>query len=114
MWFASIESQFLIAGITKELTKYHYVIAAMACEILNHASGIMRQSPKEASIPYTCIKKRLISHFPYSSTIRLRTLLSDIVLGDKNPSYLLHEMQRLAGGKPQSRYFEYRACNMYL
>ncbi|GBL89901.1 hypothetical protein AVEN_213527-1 [Araneus ventricosus] len=49
--------------------------------------------------PYTVLKTRLISQFSESESVRIRTLLSDLSLGDQKLSQLLHKMTLLAADK---------------
>jgi len=46
---------------------------------------------------YDTIKKRLIDIYTYCKKKKLRKLLSAVELGDRKPSVLLNEMQRLRG-----------------
>ncbi|GBM95444.1 hypothetical protein AVEN_28404-1 [Araneus ventricosus] len=85
LWFSQMEAQFLISGIGQEETKLSYV------------SDLVRCRPN--ANPYTQLKNRLISQLADSESVRLRNLLSDMQLGDKKPSRLLHEMQDLSLGK---------------
>lgn len=97
-WFTSIESQFAIAGITEEVTKYHYVVSALDSDTIIHVLDFVR-SASTLPAPYTGLKQRLIEQFADSETARLRALISDMELGDKKPSHLLREMENLAADK---------------
>lgn len=99
VWFWAIESQFVLANVTREVTKYHYVVSAVDGEILVHVTDLLRQAPVEDQKPYSQLKARLIAKFESSDTNKLRKLLSDLELGDKQPSHLLQEMRNLAAGK---------------
>lgn len=95
LWFLQLESHFVTAGITDDMTKFHYVIAAVDIEVLSYVSDIVLTPPTENR--YFTLKTRLIEHFSEFESTRLRTLLQDLQLGDKRPSQLLLEMiQRLA------------------
>ncbi|GBN17124.1 hypothetical protein AVEN_48788-1 [Araneus ventricosus] len=97
LWFSQIESQFLISGISQEETKFHHVVAILEEDILSYVSDLVICRPN--ANPYTQLKNRLISQLADSESVSLRNLLSDIQLGDKKPSRLLHEMQDLSLGK---------------
>lgn len=94
LWFLQLESHFVTAGITADTTKFHCVVAAIDTEVLSYVSDIIRNPPAENR--YSALKTRLIKQFSESESTRLRTLLQDLQLGDKRPSQLLLEMQRLA------------------
>ncbi|GBO44562.1 Retrovirus-related Pol polyprotein from transposon 297, partial [Araneus ventricosus] len=96
LWFSQIESQFLISGISQEETKFHHVVDVLE-DILSYVSDLVRCKPNDN--PYTQLKNRLITQLADSESVRLRNLLSDMQLGDKKPSRLLHEMQDLSMGK---------------
>lgn len=97
MWILQIESQFIVAGIKDEKTKFHSVVASLDGDILTYVSDIVKNP--SATTPYSDLKKRLIQRFSESESAKLRTLMSDLELGDKKPSQLLHEMKVLAGDK---------------
>ncbi|GBO10971.1 Retrovirus-related Pol polyprotein from transposon 297, partial [Araneus ventricosus] len=95
LWFSQIESQFLFSGISQEETKFHHVVAILEEDISSYVSDLVRCRPNDN--PFTQLKNRLITQL--SESVRLRNLLSDMQLGDKKPSQLLHEMQDLSLGK---------------
>ncbi|GBM57432.1 hypothetical protein AVEN_24206-1 [Araneus ventricosus] len=77
--FSQIESQFLIAGISQEETKFHHVVAILEEDILSYVSDLVRC--KRNDNPYTQLKNRLITQLADSESVRLRNLLSDMQLG---------------------------------
>jgi len=95
LYFANIEAQFKISGITHDTTKYYAVIASLNSDVLSHISDIVLNPP--ATGKYEAIKVRLISEFADSQEKRLKALLSEMVLGDDRPSHLLRKMTQLAG-----------------
>lgn len=97
LWFAQLESQFTLAKITVDSTKFHYVVASLNSEDLSCISDLILNPPETDS--YRAIKERLISQNADSESLRLKKLLSEIELGDKKPSKLLYEMKNLAPGK---------------
>lgn len=97
LWFRQIESQFFSSRITSDSTKYHHVVAAMKCDVLQHVSDIIIFPP--TSNKNEALKRRLIDRFSGTEELRLKKLLSDIELGDQRPSHLLSEMRELASGK---------------
>ncbi|GBN91576.1 hypothetical protein AVEN_126974-1 [Araneus ventricosus] len=97
IWFTNLESQFAIAGITASRTKFHYIVASLDSEISSMISDVLKKPLTDD--PYTVLKTRLISQFSESESVRIRTLLSDLSLGDQKPSQILHKMTLLAADK---------------
>jgi len=64
-------------------------------EILSQVADIVQNPPD--SEKYCKLKNRLIELYTDSQESKLRKLLGDMQLGDKKPSMLLNEMQRLGG-----------------
>lgn len=95
LWFANIEAQFMVSGITQDATKYYCVISALTSDILNYVSDIVLTPPDTDK--YQTLKSRLIDEFSDSEQRRIKALLSELVLGDDKPSHLLRKMRQLAG-----------------
>ena len=97
LWFIQLESNFNVAGITSDNTKFHSVVAAIDTDILTYVSDLVRCPPETDK--YKSLKERIVGQFSQSETSRLRSLLQEIQLGDKKPSQLLREMKDLAQNK---------------
>lgn len=97
LWFLQIEAQFFLSGIVNSTTKFHHVIAVLEGDVLSYVADVVRRPPVHN--PYEALRERLIDQFSDSETARLKILLSELQLGDKKPSSLLHEMQNLAAQK---------------
>ncbi|GBN12661.1 hypothetical protein AVEN_47078-1 [Araneus ventricosus] len=97
LWFLKLESQFITAGITQESTKFHCVISCLDYDVLTCVSNLIHSPPSENS--YTQLKDRIISQYTDSENVRLKTLLQDLQLGDKEPSQLLTKMKELNNGR---------------
>lgn len=82
-------------SITADSTQYYAVIAALNADTLMHVSDIVLNPP--TANMYQVIKKRLITEFSDSEQKRLKTLISELTLGDDKPSLLLRKMRQLAG-----------------
>lgn len=93
--FIQFESQFAIANITSEETKFHYVISALDTELLNSVTDLLRNPPK--SDVYQALMTKLIEVHSESESSQIRTLLQGLELGDQRPSQLLTRMRALAG-----------------
>lgn len=95
LWFANIEAQFVVSGITQDTTKYYSVISALTSDILSYASDIVLEPPPTEK--YQKLKSRLIAEFSDSDQRRIKAVLSELTLGDDKPSHLLRKMRELAG-----------------
>ncbi|GIY74284.1 retrovirus-related Pol polyprotein from transposon 297 [Caerostris extrusa] len=91
IWFRQMESQFTLAGATKETTKFHHVVSALQPEELAVVSDIILNPP--ADVPFPALRKRLCAQYTDSEAQRLRDLISGMQLGDQRPSRLLLEMR---------------------
>lgn len=96
VWFIQIESQFRIAQITSDETKFHSIVAALDAKTLEGIVDLVESPPRE--MQYDTIKARVLDIYAKSDSARLRLLLQDMQLGDRKPSQLLNEMRNLARG----------------
>lgn len=96
-WFNQLEGQFHVSGISADMTKYSYVVAALDYKILASVRDILRNPPE--SDKYTTLKSRLMEVHSQSESEKLKLLVQDLDLGDKKPSQLLREMRNLADNK---------------
>lgn len=97
LYFIQMESQFAVAGITVDQTKYHHVISSLEAKYLLHIGDIIRNPPVNGK--YEAVKKALIDEFTDSDQKKVRKLIKEIELGDLKPSQLLKRMKDLANGK---------------
>ncbi|GBL81563.1 hypothetical protein AVEN_14411-1 [Araneus ventricosus] len=97
LWFRQMESQFTLAGVTSEITKFHHIVAALQPEELEVVGDIMLNPP--ADEPYDALRKRLCSQYADSEEQRLRDLISGMQIGDRKQSRLLLEMRSKAKNK---------------
>jgi len=74
-------------------TKCYHVITAVDTEILTQVFDIIQTPPDNNK--YDTLKTRLVSIYTDSEEKKLRKLLSEVEFGDRQPSTLLNEMQRL-------------------
>lgn len=96
LWFAQVESEFLVYRIRSDEVKYSFVIRHLDEKALVSVSEIIENPPDKDK--YKCLKDMLINRFTDSEEKRLRQLLAGIELNDKKPSELLRELKQLAGG----------------
>ncbi|XP_063385798.1 uncharacterized protein LOC134671867 [Cydia fagiglandana] len=126
IWFSQVEGQFDIAGITNDLTKFHYVVSqldrgARQCprQVEREANTAVpsftgtisphfqapRQFAKEvrdiitnppATDKYAKLKSELISRLSDTTERQIQQLLHHEELGDRKPSQFLRHLQALA------------------
>lgn len=94
LWFAQLESQFVLAGVTADDTKYSYVVAALDEDMATEVQDILASPP--STDRYPAIKNALIARLSQSETKRLEKLLRTEELGDRTPSQLLRRLRTLA------------------
>lgn len=95
MWFAHIETQFRVAGITSDQTKYDHVISQLDFKITAEIEDIIINPPPADR--YTHLKNELIRRFSQSEVQRVRLLLTEEELGDRKPTQFLRHLRSLAG-----------------
>lgn len=95
LWFHQIECQFSLHGISKEKTKYNYVMSSLDNEVASLLSDIITKPL--STTPYSDLKERICLEYEVSEHAKLKQLTTGVCLGDKKPSTLLREMRTLAG-----------------
>ncbi|XP_058456390.1 uncharacterized protein LOC131433804 [Malaya genurostris] len=96
MWFAQAEAQFVLAGVTRDATKFYHIIAKVDQSVLCHISDLVANPPENDK--YMSIKARLLSRFEMSAQAKMEKLLNSCDLGDMKPTHLLARMQDLTAG----------------
>ncbi|XP_063538682.1 uncharacterized protein LOC134747935 [Cydia strobilella] len=94
VWFAQVEAQFEIAGITKDATKYFQVIRELDHKAAREVRDILTNPPQSGK--YDKLKKELINRLCVSHENRKRQLLMHEELGDRKPSQFLRHLRALA------------------
>lgn len=94
IWFIQIESQFALNNIKDDNTKFHIAMTEMTAPILHQISDAVINPP--AGRKYENFKEKVLDRFSMSEQTKIKKLLSEFTLGDRAPSHLLEEMQRLA------------------
>jgi len=98
LWFAQVEAQFAINGITAQRTKFDYVVSSLSLEFTTEVCDLLISPPEDA--PYDALKTQLIKHTAATDQQKLQQLLSTEELGDCRPTQLLRRMQQLVGNTP--------------
>ncbi|CAK1592460.1 unnamed protein product [Parnassius mnemosyne] len=95
LWFAHIETQFRVAGITGDQTMYDHVIGQLDFRITAEIEDIVTNPPRTNK--YEHLKTEIIRRLSQSEEVRVRQLLNDEELGDRKPSQFLRHLRSLAG-----------------
>lgn len=95
LWFAQVDAQFLLSNITKDDTKYHYVIAQLDHKFAQEVEDIIINPP--ATGKYDKLKSELINRISISREQRVRQLLTQEEMGDRKPSQFMRHLKSLAG-----------------
>ncbi|GFY69274.1 uncharacterized protein TNIN_377731 [Trichonephila inaurata madagascariensis] len=102
VWFAQAESQFALAHITSDATKFHYIVANLDSRYAAEVDDIITNPPTTGT--YKKLKNQLINRLSLSEEQRVRKLLGREELGDRKPSQFLRHLRSLAsdiGIKPR-------------
>lgn len=95
IWFAQIEGQFAISGITSDTTKFYYVLGHLENLYSREVKDIIVRPP--ATGKYEKLKTELIKRLSASNEKKLKQLLMHEELGDRKPSQFLRHLSGLAG-----------------
>lgn len=95
VWFAQVEGQFTITGITADSTKFYHVIAQLDHQYAREVKDIITNPPAENK--YAKLKSELIKRLSASQEKKTKQLLMHEELGDRKPSQFLRHLQTLAG-----------------
>lgn len=87
LWFSQVEATFAITQITRDETKFQYLVANANTSILPHIAHIIRAPPTQDR--YNVLKERILSAFAEEEEVRLRKVLRGQLLGDLMPSHFL-------------------------
>ena len=94
VWFAQVEAQFELAAITRQKTKFNYVVSQLTQQQAEEVEDVIIAPPEPD--PYDQLKAGLIRRFSTSPEQRVRQLLSQEELGDRKPSQFLRHLKGLA------------------
>ena len=96
--FAQAEAQFELASITRQKTKFSYVVSQLHQQHAAEVEDIITSPPEEE--PYDRLKAELVRRLSTSREQRVRQLLSHEEMGDRKPSQFLRHLKALAPDVP--------------
>jgi hypothetical protein len=99
VWFAQAEAQFELADITRQRTKFNYVVSQLNQQQAAEVEDIITSPPEQE--PYDRLKAELVRRLSTSREQCLRQLLSHEELGDRKPSQFLRHLKGLAPDVPE-------------
>lgn len=97
LWFAQMETQFSLAGVTNDTTKYNQIVSQLDHRYATEVEDIIINPP--ATGRYERLKSELIRRFSSSREERVRQLLVHEEIGDRKPSRFLRYLKSLAGSE---------------
>lgn len=94
LWFAQVEAQFAVSGITADDTRYSYVVAQLDSRYAAEVEDIILSPP--ANDRYAYLKNELIRRLSISEEQRVRRLLGqeELVRQETVPVSTLHAVSR--------------------
>lgn len=100
LWFAQLESQFVLANISTDATKYHNALGHLDPIYAAEVEDIIIAPP--ATNKYERLKDELVKRLSASREKKVKQLLTHEELGDRKPSQFLRHLRNLAGpGVPE-------------
>ncbi|XP_046805807.1 uncharacterized protein LOC124420901 [Lucilia cuprina] len=99
-WFIHVETQFNTKGITRDNTKYVYLIVSLPQDVIVSVIDVIRNPPDENR--YLNLKTKLLERHSLSEQRKLDKLLSDSEIGDRKPSEFYRSLIQLAGNNINS------------
>lgn len=89
LWFAQVESAFVLHQITGNESKFRYIILNTDQSVLPFMADLIINPPPPERDRYQILKDRICSTLGETSTTRIRKLLGSHELGDQKPSIFL-------------------------
>ena len=97
VWFAQAEAQFELASITRQRTKFNYVVSQLNQQLAAEVEDIITSPPERE--PYDRLKAELVRRLSTSREQRVRQL-SHEEMGDRKPSQFPRHLKSLAPDVP--------------
>ncbi|XP_013163407.1 PREDICTED: uncharacterized protein LOC106114667, partial [Papilio xuthus] len=97
IWFAQVEGQFSIAGITSDSTKFNYAIGQLGNLYSKEVKDLIINPP--STNKFEKLKTELIKRLTASKEKKLTQLLMHEEMGDRKPSQFLRHLESLGGSQ---------------
>lgn len=94
-WLITAESQFAIAGIRSDRTKYNHILVKLPDDFQGQILDLTRQGYQEGS--YEELKIRILNKYKRTQSEIIEQVLDKEELGDRKPSEFLRHLTNLAG-----------------
>lgn len=95
IWFAQVEGQFAISGVTSDITKFNYIIGHLDNQYSREVKDIIINPP--AINKYQKLKTELVKRLSDTKEKKAKQLMMYEELGDRKPSQFLRHLKGLAG-----------------
>ncbi|XP_071445433.1 uncharacterized protein [Hetaerina americana] len=95
LWFAQLEIQFSLAGITRDATKFMYAVSQLDSRYAVEVEDVITNPP--LTDKYAKLKAEILLRLSASQETRIRQLLEHEEIGDRKPSQFLRHLRTLAG-----------------
>jgi hypothetical protein len=89
-WFAMVEGQFVLKGVTQNTLKFYHVLGSLPETVVRGLGDLMRGPPPEDA--YTQLKARLLAAHTLTKFQRMEKLLAAQALGCQKPSDMLQDL----------------------
>jgi hypothetical protein len=96
VWFAQAEAQFELVAITRQRTKFNYVVSQLNQEEAAEIEEIITSLPEHE--PYDRLKAELVRRLSPSRAQRAGQVLSHEEMGERKTSQFLRHLNSLAQG----------------
>jgi hypothetical protein len=102
-WFVLAESRFRLHGVTREQTRYDYLVSALTKEAVSLVLDVVEHPPER--FPYTALKQSLLDSHQLTDYQKIAVLHKMAPLGGRKPSELLASMLELCPRGHESSIF---------
>lgn len=102
LWFTQVEATFSVNRITKDDTKFMYVVSELSPQYLEEVEDVLSNLP--ANKKYDTIKAALIKRLSDSDAARMRKLLENEELGDRTPTQFWRHLKKLSNSSVKDEF----------
>lgn len=95
LWFAQLEGQFALSGITTDTTKFYYATSQLEHQYAIEVADLIEHPPKDNK--YQTLKTELIRRLSKPREEEVKQFLNNQEMGNRKPSQFLRDLQHLAG-----------------